>query len=153
MAHHPHLHKPPGYDEVHFFDGPDYSKGIEYYHELMPETSAGEITYEKTPKYMVIPEVPGRIYAMNSTIKLIAIVCNPVNRAFSDYTHVVKSHYFKNVSAYFCRNKKPKLNHVFLNSNFDKLSITLNHRLISSDSEPLRDRILFSAKFLPDKVA
>ena len=35
---------------------------------------------------------------MNSTIKLIAIVCNPVNRAFSDYTHVVKSHYFHNVS-------------------------------------------------------
>ena len=35
---------------------------------------------------------------MNSTIKLIAIVYNPVNRAFSDYTHVVKSHYFHNVS-------------------------------------------------------
>ena len=26
---------------------------------------------------MVIPEVPERIYSMNSTIKLIAIVCNP----------------------------------------------------------------------------
>jgi len=63
----------------------------------MPETSAGEITYEKTPKYMVIPEVPGRIYAMNNTVKLIAIVCNPVNRAFSDFTHVVKSGYFKSV--------------------------------------------------------
>ena len=25
----------------------------------MPETSGGEVTYEKTPKYMVIPEVPG----------------------------------------------------------------------------------------------
>lgn len=25
----------------------------------MPETSANEVTYEKTPKYMVIPEVPG----------------------------------------------------------------------------------------------
>lgn len=38
---------------------------------------ASEVTYEKTPKYMVIPEVPERIYSMNSTIKLIAIVCNP----------------------------------------------------------------------------
>jgi len=99
LAHHPHLHKPPGYDEVHFFDNDnEYSKGIEYYHELMPETAGGEITYEKTPKYMVIPQVPERIYSMNSTVKLIAIVCNPVNRAFSDYTHVVKSNYFKNVS-------------------------------------------------------
>ena len=98
LAHHPHLFKPPGYDEVHFFDKEDdYAKGIEYYHSLMPETSAGEITYEKTPKYMVIPEVPGRIYAMNNTVKLIAIVCNPVNRAFSDFTHVVKSGYFKSV--------------------------------------------------------
>ena len=25
----------------------------------MPETSQNEVTYEKTPKYMVIPEVPG----------------------------------------------------------------------------------------------
>ena len=98
LAHHPPLHKPPGLDEVHFFDNDqEYAKGIEYYHDLMPETSAGEITYEKTPKYMVIPEVPERIFAMNNTIKLIAIVCNPVNRAFSDYTHVVKSHYFKKV--------------------------------------------------------
>ena len=27
----------------------------------MPETAGGEVTYEKTPKYMVIPEVPGKI--------------------------------------------------------------------------------------------
>ena len=40
LAHHPHLHKPPGLDEVHFFDNnKEYEKGIEYYHSLMPETS------------------------------------------------------------------------------------------------------------------
>ena len=33
----------------------------------MPETSGGEVTYEKTPKYMVIPEVPGKI-TQNVTI-------------------------------------------------------------------------------------
>ena len=40
-------------------------KGIEYYHNLMPETSGGEVTYEKTPKYMVIPEVPGKLLQNN----------------------------------------------------------------------------------------
>ena len=50
------------FEKVHFFDDEsEYSKGIEYYHNLMPETSADEVTYEKTPKYMVIPEVPGII--------------------------------------------------------------------------------------------
>ena len=55
--------------KVHFFDNEaEYSKGIEYYHNLMPETSANEVTYEKTPKYMVIPEVPGM------TIRIILVL-------------------------------------------------------------------------------
>ena len=34
----------------------------------MPETSGGEVTYEKTPKYMVIPEVPGKITKNETTL-------------------------------------------------------------------------------------
>ena len=38
----------------------------------MPETSGGEVTYEKTPKYMVIPEVPGNFYEiLKKWIKMI----------------------------------------------------------------------------------
>ena len=50
LAHHPHLHKPPGLDEVHFFDNnKEYEKGIEYYHSLMPETSG-----EGSPKSTLV---------------------------------------------------------------------------------------------------
>ena len=36
----------------------------------MPETAANEVTYEKTPKYMVIPEVPGNYSKLFEQINL-----------------------------------------------------------------------------------
>ena len=58
LSHHPLISTPSAY-EVHFFDdNEEYAKGIEYYRSLMPRTQASQVTFEKTPKYMVIPEVP-----------------------------------------------------------------------------------------------
>lgn len=49
----------------------------------MPETTAREITVEKTPAYFVSRTAPGRIRSLNSTIKLIVVVRNPITRAIS----------------------------------------------------------------------
>lgn len=49
----------------------------------MPETSATEITVEKTPAYFVSKTAPGRVRSLNSTIKLIVVVRNPITRAIS----------------------------------------------------------------------
>ncbi|XP_041634441.1 heparan sulfate glucosamine 3-O-sulfotransferase 3B1a [Cheilinus undulatus] len=71
--------------EPHFFDR-NYDKGLEWYRELMPKSSDGQLTMEKTPSYYVTKEVPARIYTMSKDTKLIVVVRDPVTRAISDYT-------------------------------------------------------------------
>ncbi|KAF4532775.1 hypothetical protein B566_EDAN003556 [Ephemera danica] len=87
---HPRIQKASG--EVHFFDRDiNYRKGLEYYRSKMPESYEDQITIEKSPSYFVTSEVSERIKAMNSSIKLLLIVREPVVRAISDYTQL-KSH-------------------------------------------------------------
>ena len=75
--------------EVHFFDRDDnYAKGLEWYRQHLPECSEDQISIEKSPSYFVTPEVPERIHAMNSSIKLLLIVREPVTRVISDYTQI-----------------------------------------------------------------
>nr|CAI5839296.1 unnamed protein product [Callosobruchus analis] len=84
---HPMVQKAAG--EVHFFDRDEnYNKGLEWYRMQMPHSYPGQITIEKSPSYFVTPEVPERIRAMNSSIKLLLIVREPVTRAISDYTQL-----------------------------------------------------------------
>ncbi|XP_043474666.1 heparan sulfate glucosamine 3-O-sulfotransferase 5 [Leptopilina heterotoma] len=84
---HPQIQKAAG--EVHFFDRDDnYSKGLEWYRRKMPYSFKGQVTIEKSPSYFVTPEVPERIRAMNSSVKLLLIVREPVTRAISDYTQL-----------------------------------------------------------------
>lgn len=75
--------------EVHFFDKiVNYKKGYRWYLQQMPNSLPNQITVEKTAMYYAVPEVPRRVYQMNSTIKLLFVVRNPVNRAVSDYLHM-----------------------------------------------------------------
>ncbi|CBY22995.1 unnamed protein product [Oikopleura dioica] len=93
LSHHPLIATPSVY-EVHFFDNnEEYAKGIEYYRSLMPRTLASQITFEKTPKYMVIPEVPKRIFSMDSNIKIIIVACEPKRRAYSEFIKRLQSKY------------------------------------------------------------
>ncbi|XP_054615795.1 heparan sulfate glucosamine 3-O-sulfotransferase 3B1a [Dunckerocampus dactyliophorus] len=71
--------------EPHFFDR-NYDKGLEWYRDLMPKSSEGQLTMEKTPSYYITKEVPARIYTMSKDTKLIVVVRDPVTRAISDYT-------------------------------------------------------------------
>ncbi|KAI9539305.1 hypothetical protein NQZ68_005384 [Dissostichus eleginoides] len=79
-----------------------------YLWELMPKSSEGQLTMEKTPSYYVTKEVPARIYTMSKDTKLIVVVRDPVTRAISDYTQTrskkpdipsFESLTFKNISA------------------------------------------------------
>ncbi|XP_050545353.1 heparan sulfate glucosamine 3-O-sulfotransferase 5-like [Daktulosphaira vitifoliae] len=75
--------------EVHFFDRDDnYNQGLEWYRKRMPYSYPNQITIEKSPSYFVTSEVPERIKAMNSSVKLLLILREPVIRAISDYTQL-----------------------------------------------------------------
>lgn len=76
-------------DEVHFFDEDNkYSLGLEWYRRQMPFSSADQVTIEKTPAYFVTDPAAQRIRAMNSSIKLIVIIRDPVTRLVSDYAQL-----------------------------------------------------------------
>jgi [heparan sulfate]-glucosamine 3-sulfotransferase 5 len=82
---HPRIRKAS--DEIHFFDEEqNYQKGLEWYRRKMPFSYRDEITIEKSPAYFITRYVPQRIRAMNSSVKLIVVVKNPLTRVISDYT-------------------------------------------------------------------
>lgn len=76
-------------DEVHFFDeDTKYSQGLEWYRKQMPYSYVNQVTIEKTPAYFVTDSAPERIRAMNSSIRLILLVRDPVTRLISDYAQL-----------------------------------------------------------------
>ncbi|WAR23760.1 HS3S1-like protein, partial [Mya arenaria] len=72
--------------EMHFFDDDEfYTKSLEAYRKEMPPSFEGQLTVEKTPGYFTEPLVPERMYRMNSSIRLLLILREPVERLVSDY--------------------------------------------------------------------
>ena len=74
--------------EQHFFNTDKYKLGLNYYRKEMPPSLENQITLEKTPAYFSDLMTPERIYRMNSSIKLLMIVREPVTRLISDYTQL-----------------------------------------------------------------
>ena len=75
--------------EMHFFDvDENYANGLEWYRKHMPFSFMDQLTIEKTPAYFTEEEVPQRVHAMNSSIKLLLIMRDPIERAISDYTQI-----------------------------------------------------------------
>jgi hypothetical protein len=82
--------------EVHFFDGglkptkDNYAQGPAWYREHFPlkrDISAGQKTFEASPLYIFNPLAPRRIAELLPSVKLIAILRNPTDRAISHYFH------------------------------------------------------------------
>lgn len=72
--------------EVHYFDN-NFSKGLRWYRSFFPFsfTMANKITGEASPYYLFHPEVPERVYKTFPKIKLIALLRDPLGRAYSHY--------------------------------------------------------------------
>ncbi len=72
--------------EPHFFDCPfRYSQGIEYYHSLFPyiDPKNPKITFDASGGYLANPSAYQKIYQYNPQLKLIVLLRNPIDRAFS----------------------------------------------------------------------
>lgn len=89
MNFHPGMRSPVD-GEVHFFEREgNYRKGYKSYFDQMPYGDPGLLIFEKTPDYMHDPKVPSRMFHFKPELKLIAVVCDPVHRAFSHYLHAL----------------------------------------------------------------
>ncbi len=80
--------------EVKFFDC-NYPLGLRWYHSHFPYRVAlrrrQAQTGEASPYYMYHPSAPARIRKDSPHVKLIALLRNPVERAYSDYHHMYRS--------------------------------------------------------------
>ena len=75
--------------EVHFFDGEPFQSAsqLDYsrYHSFFDAPSGDRIWGEATPIYMYWQNAPRRIWRYNPAMKLIMILRNPIDRAFSHW--------------------------------------------------------------------
>ena len=70
--------------EPHFFDG-KFERGLEWYRTLFAEASAAEAVGESTPTYMYSDLALGRMREVVPNARLVAMLRNPVERAYSHY--------------------------------------------------------------------
>jgi hypothetical protein len=89
LKEHPELELPQ--KEIHFFDL-HYDKGLDWYKGHFPLKSGNgkSVTGEATPYYCFHPLVAGRIRQDLPHAKLILLLRNPVDRAYSHY-HMIRS--------------------------------------------------------------
>ena len=88
--------------EIHFFDR-RYSKGLAWYRGHFPSAlekyyvqrlqGRAYVTGEASPSYLFHPHVPKRVARALPHVKLIVMLRNPVDRAYSQHHHVTKQGY------------------------------------------------------------
>jgi hypothetical protein len=94
LTRHP-LVEPAARKELHFFDQPElFDNGAEWYRRCFPRLSSKDgqrsITGEATPYYLFDPPVAKRMAEIVPNARLIALLRNPVDRAYSHYQMQVK---------------------------------------------------------------
>ena len=93
LTKHPYV-EPAAFKELQYFDLL-FEEGIEWYRQcfLPPQQKNGRqtITGEGTPSYLFHPLAPERMATVIPQARLIALLRNPVDRAYSDYHHRVSN--------------------------------------------------------------
>ena len=77
--------------EIHFFSRPRFVKGKAWYASHFNKCETDQKKGEFSTSYLYSKEAPERIKKLYPDVKLIAIVRNPVDRAFSQYRNAIKA--------------------------------------------------------------
>lgn len=78
----------PSWKEVSFFDR-HWWRGESWYRGQFPLRSGGRLVGEASPSYLFHPLAPERVRALVPEARLVAVLRNPVDRAYSHYQHEV----------------------------------------------------------------
>lgn len=89
---HPEARRPQ-HKEMHYFDV-HYDKGLDWYRSQFPLGLGARkhVTGEATPYYLFHPAVPARVASGLPEVRLVALLRNPVDRAYSHYQHTLRNH-------------------------------------------------------------
>ena len=76
----------PSHKEIHYFDNQS-SRSLRWYRSHFPPAAAarGRLTGEASPYYLFHPAVPARVASALPDVRLVALVRDPVARAYSQY--------------------------------------------------------------------
>ncbi len=77
--------------EIHFFSRPRYAEGISWYEAQFKNCAEGKLRGEWSTSYLYSKEAPERIKQHYPNAKLLAILRNPVDRAYSQYRNAVRA--------------------------------------------------------------
>ncbi len=72
--------------ELHFFDF-EYEQGVDWYRSHFADAGGVRAVGEATPNYLYIDEAMPRLAELVPDARLVAILRNPVDRAYSHYWH------------------------------------------------------------------
>ncbi|XP_073096914.1 bifunctional heparan sulfate N-deacetylase/N-sulfotransferase 2 isoform X4 [Manis javanica] len=80
---------PSTFEEIQFFSGPNYHKGIDWYMDFfpVPSNASTDFLFEKSATYFDSEIVPRRGAALLPRAKIIIVLTNPADRAYSWYQH------------------------------------------------------------------
>lgn len=78
----------PSWKEVNYFDR-RFTKGERWYRGNFPRAREGTVVLEASTGYLFHPLAPERVKALLPDVRLVALVRDPVSRAYSHYQHEV----------------------------------------------------------------
>ncbi len=83
LLQHPEIVKQRG--EVHFFDE-RFGKGAKWYQRRFPsDQNPNHLICDKSPYYLMHPTVPQRVHSLYPNVKILIVLRNPVDRAYSQF--------------------------------------------------------------------
>jgi hypothetical protein len=94
LSNHP-LVRPAVTKELHFFDrNKNFDKGVDWYRRCLPESERVDgqrtVTGESSPSYLFSAQAPARMAEVIPDAKLVALLRNPIDRAYSHYQMQVR---------------------------------------------------------------
>jgi hypothetical protein len=97
LRQHPAVLRPVTRKGVHYFDDTTYLNGMSWYRAHFPLQATGSLvgrragepalTFESSPYYLFHPDAPRRIAADLPDVKVMVLVRDPVERAYSAFAH------------------------------------------------------------------
>jgi hypothetical protein len=87
LSQHPTI-RPPLLKEIHYFDL-NPQKSPAWYFAHFPLNRGKFITGEASPYYLFHPEVPARVAKLLPSVKIIILLRNTIQRAYSNYQHSI----------------------------------------------------------------
>ena len=84
LSQHPGIYMNPNFKEIHFFDN-NYERGLAWYSRFFKDQPPDKVCGEFTPSYMHLENGIQRIHQMKPDAKIIVVLRDPVQRAYSHY--------------------------------------------------------------------